>query len=337
MKNSNKCSGKYAHRLATLLLSLTLAFCLGIAAAAEPAAIMVSAGINSAPIAENLEFTTFRGVALSGSFRAFDPDGDDMSFEITEVPKKGSVTSDGGSGFIYSPSVKSKGRDCFSYVAVDANGGVSEAATVTVQIKKQSVKTTYADMDGSPALYAALVLSERGVFTGERLGDEYFFRPDEPLTRGEFLALCLKAADAEPLDGVTRTGFFDDGDIPAWAKPYVSAALMRGIVAGYRDDEGRVMFSPNSPVTFSEAAVMVSNTFAITDVVSAIAPDSDAIPAWAQASSANLSACGILPDGVAGISDKPVTRADAARLLAASTAVQDARNSKGGLLGWAKK
>jgi hypothetical protein len=316
----------------SLLLSAALACSLGMAALADGAVLEASGGGNAAPIAENLEYATFRGVALTGRFKAYDPDGDDVTFEITEVPKKGSVTPCGAGEFIYTPSDKAKGRDCFYYVAVDSNGGVSAGASVTIRIKKQSVKTTYADLSGSPAHYAALALSERGIFTGEKLGDEYFFRPGETVTRGEFLALCLKTADSETLAGVTRTGFHDDGDIPMWAKPYVSAALMNGVVSGYKDGEGHVVFSPNSAVTFSEAAVMLNKSLAITNAVGVMAPDSDAVPAWAQASAANLTACGVLPDGIAGISGKTVTRADAARMLLASAEVLEARNGGGGLL-----
>jgi hypothetical protein len=325
----------------TLLLAAVSACSFGAAALASSATMEIGSGANSAPIAENLEYTTFRGVALTGRFKAFDPDGDTVNFEITEVPKKGSVTPCDNDEFIYTPAEKSKGRDTFSYVAVDSNGGVSASARVSVAIKKQSVKTTYADMDDSlehsSAHYAALVLSERGVFTGEKLGDEYFFRPGETVTRGEFLAMCLKIADSETLDGITRTGFYDDGDIPSWAKPYVSAALMQGVVNGYRDDEGRVMFSPHSPVTFSEAAVMLNRSLGITDVVKVAAAESDSVPVWAQTAAANLTACGVFPDGLAAISDIPITRADAARLLLASAEVLESRGEeKGGLLGWAK-
>ena len=35
------------------------------------------------------------------------------------------------------------------------------------------------------------------------------------------------------VDGVTRTGFADDADIPIWEKPYVSTALMAGSARGF--------------------------------------------------------------------------------------------------------
>ena len=40
--------------------------------------------------------------------------------------------------------------------------------------------------------------------------------------------MAMTAAGKEPLSGVTLTGFYDDQDISAWAKGYVSAALAVG-------------------------------------------------------------------------------------------------------------
>ncbi|MDR0839710.1 MAG: S-layer homology domain-containing protein [Oscillospiraceae bacterium] len=323
-------------KILALLLAVALAGSLGIAALANDTTIEFGSGANSAPIAENLEYETFKGVALTGKFKALDPDGDALTFEITSAPKKGSVTPTESSEFVYTPADKSKGKDSFAYVAVDENGGVSASATVTVNIKKQSGKTTYADMGGEKAHYAALVLSERGVFTGEKLGDEYFFRPGETVTRGEFLAMCLKLAGSETIDGITKTGFSDDVDIPMWVKPYVSAGLMKGIVGGYRDESGRLVFSPNEPVTFAQAAVIVNKTLGITDVTGVAAVDDESVPAWARSASANLTACDILPGGLATVAGESVTRSDAAQMLFASAKVLDARDEGGGLLGWAK-
>jgi hypothetical protein len=327
---------KSTRKTLALLLALAIASSIGIAALANDTTIEAPESVNTAPIAENLEYETFRGVALTGRFKALDPDGDKLTYEITAAPKKGSITPGDAATFVYTPAEKSKGKDAFSYVAVDENGGVSTAATVTVNIKKQATKTTYADMDDSPAHYAALTLSERGVFTGEQLGGEYFFRPGETVTRGEFLAMCLKAAGSETINGITKTGFFDDSDIPLWVKPYVSAGLMNGIIGGYRDDGGHLVFSPNAPVTFAEAAVILNNTLGISDVTGVAAIDTEVVPAWAANAAMNLTACNILPTGLSTNANDTVTRADAAELLYASTVILDARESGAGLLAWAK-
>lgn len=323
-------------KLIALILTLLMASSLGVAALANDSTIEIGTRPNTAPIAENLEFETFKGVALTGRFKALDPDGDALTFEITAVPKKGSVTPTDNGGFVYTPADKSKGKDAFSYVAVDANGGVSSTATVTIDIKKQSTKTSYSDMDGNPAHYASLVMSERGIFTGEQLGDESFFRPTQSVSRGEFLAMCMKATGSEPIVGITRTGFTDDESIPVWAKPYVSAALMGGVVSGTRTEDGQVMFNSDAPITFAEAAVIINNSLGITDVLGVALVDGEVVPAWAQSASANLTACNILPTGLSGIADETVTRADAAEMILASLNVLDSRDSGTSLLSWAR-
>lgn len=322
-------------RIIALVLALTLSSAIGVFALANDTTIEIGTRPNTAPIAENLELATYRCVAVTGNFKAIDPDGDLLTFEITAAPKKGTVSPTGGTGFTYTPNENAKGKDVFTYVAVDSNGGVSSAATVTIDIKKQSTKVMYSDMEGDGAHYSSLVLAETGIFTGEQLGGQYFFRPEETVSRSEFLAMCLKLTDAKPIEGITRTGFFDDGDIPMWAKPYVSAALMSGIVSGSRDDDGQLVFNSNDPITFAQAAVILNNTLGITDVTGVAAVDTEVVPAWAASASVNLSACNILPTGLAGISSDVITRADAAEMLVASMNVLNSRDS-GGLLSWAK-
>ena len=324
------------YRLTALVLALVTASSLCVFALANDTTIEIGTRPNTAPIAENIALETFRGVQVTGNFKALDPDGDILTFEITSIPKKGSVTPGGGTEFAYTPNAGAKGKDSFTYVAVDSNGGVSNAATVTIEIKKQSSKTTYSDMSENSAHYAALVLSEAGIFTGEQLGGEYFFRPEETVSRGEFLAMCLKLSETEPIDGITRTGFFDDSAIPVWAKPYVSAAVMRGFISGSRNDDGQLVFNSNAPITFAEAAVMLNNALEITDVATVSTIDSETVPAWAAGAAMNLTACNIFPTGLAGVSENEVTRADAAEMLLVSASILSARDSGGGLLSWAK-
>ena len=50
------------------------------------------------------------------------------------------------------------------------------------------------------------MLAENGIFTGEKLGDKYFFKPDTAVTLGEFLAMCPRPDDIEPLSGITALG-----------------------------------------------------------------------------------------------------------------------------------
>ena len=118
---------------------------------------------NAAPIAENLELSTYKNVAITGTFAATDPEGDLITFRLVDKPKRGAVTlsEDGSAEFVYTPYENKTGKDSFTYVAVDAVGNTSAPATVKVKIEKANTKVTYADMDGVPAYRAALRLALR--------------------------------------------------------------------------------------------------------------------------------------------------------------------------------
>ena len=292
-----------------------------------------SAGANYAPIAENLCFTTFKDVAVHGEFAAVNPEGDMISFRIAAQPRKGSVEVN-GSGFVYTPEAGKKGRDSFTYTAVDSNGNTSEEATVEIRIEKANVKLSYSDMDGHDAHYAALRLAEAGIYVGEQLGSAYYFKPEETLSRGEFLTLCLNTIGLEPLEGISRTGFSDDAEIPNWEKAYVSTALMAGVVQGYSTSAGEIIFSSDK-ISGAEAMVMLNNALKIADVsVLNSLTYEEAAPAWAAQAAANLSACSII--GRSASYSGELTRGEAAKMLCASLDLLEERSSgSSSLLSWA--
>ena len=281
---------------------------------------VISAGAaGSAPVADNLELTTFRNISVGGRLSAVDPDGDTVTFEITTDPAKGSVELTEDGRFVYTPDTNRRGRDYFGYKAIDSEGNASQEATVIVKITKQKSAVNYSDLAGSADAYSATVLAEEGIFIGERLGSAWYFNADRQVGRGEFLAMCMELCDSKLLSGVAATGFIDDGLIPVWQKPYIATALMDGVISGYSVTGGAV-FEPESSITCSEASVMLNSAMGLTDV-SALRWD-DAAPIWAVQATANLSACGVLPDGCAY--DAVLTRADAANILAAAIAVINA-------------
>lgn len=151
---------------------------------------------------------------------AADPDGGELTFAIVTQPKKGTVTVE-GANFTYTPKENAAGGDSFTYSAANSAGAVSLPATVTVTIEKTRSGVTYADT-GEATATAAQDLAERGVFTGAKIGDKWYFEPDRTVSRGEFLAMVLETAGAEVTD-VTMTGFRDDDAIPTWAKSYAAA------------------------------------------------------------------------------------------------------------------
>lgn len=295
--------------LLTMLLSCVSAGAL--ATDAQNAAAVLSAG--SAPIAENLSVSTYKNIAITGQVSAVDPKGEMVTFALSGAPSKGTVVLTGDGTFTYTPDQNKRGKDTFTFTATDASGNVSGEATVTVTILKRTGKLTYSDMEGNSAYYAALRLSEEGIFTGEKLGDDSFFEPDRQVTRGEFLAMCMNLCKVENLSGITRTGFYDDSAIPAWLKPYVSTALVSGAVEGSVDADGNHVFDAASPITYAQALVMLNSLMEITDV--SVTDTADAADAWWHQAQVNLVACDIIPSGSTYTSSSALTRADVARLL----------------------
>ena len=285
---------------------------------------------NAAPIAEDLSLNTYKGVAIFSRFAAVDPEGDLVTFQVVDSPARGQVGLDetDPAAFTYTPYEGKKGKDSFTYVAIDAKGNASKPATVKIVIQKQTAAVSYSDLAGDPAHYAALRLAEAGVYTGRRVGDLYCFDPADTFTREEFLAMAMTAAGREPLDNVTLTGFYDDTDISAWAKGYVTAALVDGAVEGSPNAAGQTVFVPNSPVTQAEAAVIIDRLLAGGDVAgtaSAFSPET--APAWAYQSVVNMEAVSVLSSS-ADLS-KALTRAQAAEMLSAMLDVLDSREGGG--------
>ena len=274
---------------------------------------------NSAPVAENFEFQTYRSVSFGGQLSALDPDGDTLSFEITTQPVKGSIELCDDGSFVYCPEDGKKGKDYFGYKAVDSEGNYSQEATVIIKIVKQKTAVTYADMAGNGSYCSAIKLAECGAYVGSQMGGKYYFEPRETVSRGEFVNMCLDITGTDLLNGVISTGFTDDGDIPAWEKSGVSTAVKCGIVKGYSREDG-VFFDADAEISRAEAMVMLNRSLQLADVS---CDDSSDVPAFAAQAAANLAACDVISSTAAASS--PLTRAEAADMLANALAIIDKR------------
>jgi len=273
---------------------------------------------NHPPVARDLELSTFKNVSVTGYFDAVDPEGDVLSFRIISNPARGSVepAEDGSGSFVYRPYENKTGKDRFTYVAVDGAGNQSGKGTVSVRIEKADTPVNYEGLDGHPAHKSAVYLAQQGVYVGPCVGGAYCFDPEQVLTRSEFLAMAMKAAELEPLEKVSVTGFADDAAIPVWSKGYVSAALSAGAVRGGLDERGAAVFGGEEPITAGQAAVMLDRLLRVSDVpVEVFAAQTG--EHWAAQSAANLAACGILREE--GLSEQalsqPLTLGEAAVLL----------------------
>lgn len=288
-----------------------LLLCGLITAAAQPAYAEASA-----PLAENMELTTYKNVTVSGKLSAYDPDGGELKFIISTQPIKGVIELEEDGTFVYTPNEGKKGRDYFGYKATDSEGNISQEATVIIRIEKQNKDVMYSDMLGKAGEYTAVLLSEKDIFTGEQIGGSYCFSPEKQVTRGEFLSMCMQLEKDNRIDAVLNTGYADDAKIPAWMKPYAASAAMSGVYLGVEGEQGTV-FSHDEPISMSEAVVMLDKVLK-TSKVNYMPFDNYEPEELAQAC-INLAACGVIEN--AGISPDLLTRADMADMLAAALTV----------------
>ncbi len=290
---------------------------------------------NQAPIAENLSLTTYKNVAVTGYLQAVDAEGDVLTFQLTSTPARGSVAlaEDGTSRFVYTPYNNKTGKDSFTFVAVDRVGNISNPAKVTVRIEKAGTAVTYSDMEGNPAHKAAIRLAQEDIFVGAHINGQYFFSPDTPVSRSQFLAMAMSVAGLDPLEQVSATGFADDAVIPTWAKGYVSSALRAGVIHGARDEEGRIVFLPDAPVTRAQATVMLNDLLNVSDVAvqswSAAGIGTRERDHWAMQAAANLTTAGVLrgEHTLVDSFDTTLTRADVAEMLDSSLDLLENRNT----------
>lgn len=279
---------------------------------------------NSAPVAQDLKLETYKNVAIEGQLTAVDPEGDLVTFQLMSKPARGQVTlsEDTPGTFVYTPYENKTGKDSFTYVAVDSVGNTSAKATVKIRISKPDTKVTYADMEGVSAHKAAIRLAEEDIFVGSCMDGVYYFQPELPVSRAQFVAMAMSAAGLEALEDVTITGFSDDPSIPAWAKGYLSSGLMSGMVRGVPASDGSIAFQAGNTVTKAEAAVFLDRLLSITDVAAQGEAD-PAIPTWAYQSVMNMDTVAVIGD-TAGMS-APLTRGETAEMLCGMLEVLDHR------------
>lgn len=267
---------------------------------------------NQAPQAENLSLETYKNLSNQGKLKACDPEGGELTFAVVQEPKRGDVTLEADGTFTYTPKKNKVGKDCFTYTATDAEGLVSNEATVTVEILKPTDSSVYRDM--TTGQFEALWMKNTGLFSGTNVAGQQCFGPQETVTRGDFLAMVMELFDIPAEDSLTSSGFADEADAPEWLMPYLAAAMRLGVVSGSRTEAG-VVFRPNDPITEAEAATMLQNVLMLPAGEAA-----EDVPAWAQSAVSALRAMGIALEEP----DELLTRAEASQLLYAASRQKEA-------------
>ena len=219
--------------------------------------------LNAAPtvsdVAASQSVSTFRGLAAEGRLCATDPEGDPLEFIVVDYPKNGRLlmTDTSAGDFTYTPTEGYTGKDSFTFVVRDLYGNYSAPAEVDIRVEKRTSDLEYRDLAASTTSLPALVLAENNIMLGTLEGDTMVFRPEEGVTRGEFLVMAMKAAGVTPRTGLTNTVFDDNATIPVGIRPYAATAQEAGYIVGTLSADG-LTFNSDEKITRGEAALILS-------------------------------------------------------------------------------
>ena len=277
--------------------------------------------VNQSPITDSTEAAmvwTQQNIGVWGTLPGSDPEGDPLQFEIVSYPAKGliTLTSPSTGAYRYTPYEDAEGSDVFSYQIRDSYGNYSPVRTMEVSIDKPACQIVFADMTDHWAQNAAVVMVADTAMEVFSENGEIYFRPDDAITREEYLVTVMKAlgaGEAEPC----RTVFADTDQIAPEATGYIQRAYDLGIIRG-TEAKGQLVFRPDDSITRAEAAVILNAILGADtpDVLPTFA-DTSAIPAWASPSLYALNSLGILRgtgDGYLS-PDTTLSRAQTAQIL----------------------
>lgn len=196
--------------------------------------------------------STHETLVLTGTLLAVDPEGGQLCFEICDYPKNGTISLNSETGdFTYTPSDGFCGTDAFTWRAQDDFGAYSAPARVDVTVRELKTGYVYADIADNGVQTAALYVSERELLTGETVGKQHYFHPDDEVPRAVFVTVLVQAAGINAPD-VNDTGFADDAEIPRRMK----GAIKYAKDAGWLGDDAA--FRPHAAVTRAEAAAIAA-------------------------------------------------------------------------------
>lgn len=261
--------------------------------------------------------SAYTDISYNGHLSGYDPDGDEIEYMIVRYPQNGILILNSKHGeYEYHPNSGFTGKDTFKYVIIDKYGAYSAAETVVVNVESVSEDEKYVDMNNSGAYVEAVSLARDGILSGTEIGGKLMFRPNEALTRGEFISIILNSCNIKLNNTTLRTVFADDSDIHKSIKSAVATAYEMGYVDPIFEN-GKVYFKPYEKITVAECASIINRILSIdVDVSIPVSSVIEGCPEGSYTAVSSLCSVAILPhnEGILDASE-PLTREYAAKII----------------------
>ncbi len=277
--------------------------------------------VNFSPVASNGEVVsvwTQENISSYGILVGYDPDGDDLKFEIVNYPKKGllKLTNSDTGDYIYTPYENARGTDAFSYRVRDSYGNYSETCTVDIKVDKLRVSLVFNDLVSEKYLNAVIVMKDLDIMECVENSDGTFsFKPDEKITKEEFVYLLMTTLGAKNVPTLDKTRFADNSEISPQYRGYIEGATSLGIVSGENKSDG-LYFNPKKEITLAEAATIINNIIGAKANNKQTFKDDESIPSYAKDDVYALVEAGIINKESGEIkANNPLSRSQTAQIL----------------------
>ncbi len=225
--------------------------------------IYMLSGLNFSPSAELCDksftrVTTYSDIPYFGTIHAVDPDGDSMTYRITEYPSHGIlVTEDIENGnYKYIPSGSFSGEDSFSYIAEDFYGNFTPEIEVNISILNTGSVLSFSDMQENEEYSCALNAVNNGIMSASSENGIYRFNPDASVSRCEYLLMLYKAA-GRSISSSVNSSFSDTDTLSNEEIQCIEDAYKNGFISGEKTKTG-LYIKPDEPVSRAEAAAMTA-------------------------------------------------------------------------------
>lgn len=136
----------------------------------------------------------------------------------------------------------------------NAPGSLSESdyrAVVKYVLSLNGVPTDFADIEGHWAQSEIIDLQDRRYIDGYTVQGQLLFKPEQPITRAEFVRYLIKAKEFY-LSNDTKSSFVDAAKFKTDAV-YIATAVENGLINGFPDGT----FKPEQPIKRSEIAAIL--------------------------------------------------------------------------------
>jgi len=235
--------------------------------------------------------------------------------EITD--EKGSTISNGvdvgtqGGEKIYSLSNLNDGVYT-AVITAESNGDKVELD------RKEFGVNCFTDIKNHWARNTIIDLFKEGYVKGA--GDDKF-KPDNSLTRAEFMTLIARALNIQsPTNGFVSK-FSDLKNNHHWASLAITALEEKGYINGFKNSKGIWYIAPNSQITRAEMAAILSRILVVQGIINESGTMSTAFPDveghWAENNIKSLEKLNLIEGNENGLfkPDAKTTRAEAAVII----------------------